>query len=170
MSKPPLSKEEIRDLINLLREIFTYFQNLRSRTKLAEKIQFPKIPSVLSESIIYHLISEKKLFEALSDEVLLGGNADIIIKDHNGKQVKIEVKATGSENFQYLSQKDINCDYLVWVSFGDYFLINSRTFIQIFVLNEPKKFFNNPIKIMLGNFIKIAGTEIQITDFDLSNF
>jgi hypothetical protein len=169
--KQPLSKDEIRNLIKLLREVFKYFQTLRNSSELAKEIQFPKIPPKLSESLIWHLISEGKLLEVAHRQVKLGGKiADIIVTDKSENEFRIEVKATATKKFQYLGPKDINCDYLIWVSFGDYFLQDSARFIQIFVLKEPKKFFSSPRKISLKYFVEIAGNGIQLFDFDLSSF
>jgi hypothetical protein len=60
MPKTCLTKAEIKELLKLLSDVFDYLKNLKSKNRLAEKIQFPKIPAILSASIIIHLIKENK--------------------------------------------------------------------------------------------------------------
>ena len=53
MPRACLTKDEIKALTGLVREVFSFLKGLRFRNSLAAEIQFPKIPPVLSQSIKY---------------------------------------------------------------------------------------------------------------------
>jgi hypothetical protein len=158
-----LAKDEIRELANLLSEVFEHLTALRSENPLAEKIQFPKIPAILSESIIIHLLRENRIVPNINaQEISFGGRkADIIAKTSSEDTLKIEVKATGSSAFEYFGEKDVASDFLVWVHFGDFFVSTNQRFIDIFIVRNPSQYFSRPIKITLRKFRESIGTNIQ---------
>ena len=55
-----------------------------------------------------------------------GGNVADVLADKDGRDYKIEIKATGSKKFQYFSDKDVTTDYIVWMHFGDFFMGNKN--------------------------------------------
>ncbi len=168
MTLDQLSKEEINELTNLLLKVFNYLNDLRSNNSLAERIQFPKIPPVLSESIVAHLLREHKLpLELNTEEINFGGKrANIIAKTANGEKL-IEVKATGIHGFESLSERDINADLLIWVHFADFFHKKGDKPIEVFILKQPKECFKEPLKLTLTKFKAFDGVirkEIKISE------
>lgn len=76
--------------------VMSFLADFKKEKPLAEHIQFPKTPTIFSESIIWHLIVEKRI-ETIKDirNLYFGGQtADIIIEDTNGKTFKVEAKLT----------------------------------------------------------------------------
>jgi hypothetical protein len=158
-----LTKDEIKELASLLSEVFEHLTTLRSDNHLAKKIQFPKIPAVLSESIVIHLLRENRIVPNINaQEISFGGReADIIARTSSGDILKIEVKATGSSAFEYFGEKDVTSDFLVWIHFGDFFVSTNQRLIDIFIIRNPSHYFNKPMKITLRRFMESIGTNVQ---------
>ena len=170
MSKKLLNATEIGELIQTLRTLFRYYQELQNRSEVAKFIQRPKIPPFLSESLIVDL-GNRGVLESLgcSNFDLSSSNGDVVAITPSG-QVKIEVKATAQSAFQLFSEKDIEADYLVWVHFNRYFEDEECREIEIFVLREPAKIFIESRKITLPVFIKKGGTAINRISVNLDQY
>ena len=110
-----LEKKQLVRIMEAIIELKQYINAKRVENESAyEYIQNPKIPSMLSESLVVHLIEDKKILEdAKISRCRLGGGADIIGKTGR-KKIKIEVKAT-TAGFQQLTKKDVKANYLIWV-------------------------------------------------------
>lgn len=169
MPRKLLLKIQIKELAVRLSQTFNFLMNLRVEEPLATNIQFPKIPSILSESIIYHLLSENRLLLGIDiKSVCFGGRiADIIATTSQLEELKVEVKATGTNAFEYFGEKDVNSDILVWVHFGDFFISAGNTGIEIFVIQEPSRFFTEPVKLRLRNLVAKVGNEMQLLRLDI---
>lgn len=144
MARACLTKDEIRALIALVREAFAYIEQLHSRNRLANEIQFPKIPTLLSQSIVVHLIRDRKIIRELGDsstaEFGPGSDADVIVRD-DSRTVRVEVKGTGSRAFEHFGDKDLRADYIVWVHFGKFFLASDTEKIDVITIRRPFDFF-----------------------------
>lgn len=165
MPKTCLTKDEIKELSKLLEKTFAYIKELKSKNPLAEKIQFPKIPPILSESIIINLIRKNKILKELGSivDVNFGGRkADIIVKTKANNEFKIEVKATGKSAFEYFGEKDISSNYLIWIHFEDFFLDLNKQTADIFIVKNPSQYFNEPIKITLNKLKDEIGEKLSI--------
>ena len=149
MSKTCLKWAEIIELMDLLSEVFSYVSNLRTEHPLAEHIQFPKIPPILSESLC--MLEKEKIFLGCSSADFGGRESDIIVRFQDGTKKTAEIKATGQSAFQALSKKDIAADFLVWVHFGRFFEDNDEE-IRAYVMENPKRIFTRPVKINLEKF------------------
>jgi hypothetical protein len=159
-TKRVLSKDEIKRLEKLLRLSFHSIRKIRDSDTLASAIQYPKIPAIFSESLIIQ--ASKKIFGPKYNAKPGGKQCDIELSSKGKQKLKVEIKATGDSSFQYFGEKDINADYLVWVSFGSYFKKQRpKTTIQILILSQPNKIFFKPTKITLKNFIKISKKHIK---------
>lgn len=172
MTRRCLSKEEIVKLTKLLMKVFDYIKKLKESENLANRIQYPKIPSILSESIVIHLIKEKNLL-GLSEisSIDFGGRAsDIIVEINHDKKIKVEVKATGKSEFEYFGEKDISADYLVWVNFGDFFLDKNRKNILIFTIKNPSRYFKRPVKITLKQLRNKIGKDLKEILVNVNDF
>lgn len=163
MKKRLLEFDEIATLVGMMRRAFQFFDQLRESNPLAEWIQYPKVPSILSESLVVHLINRRVIIGDLSDTASLGSKgADVIVQNGCGREQRIEVKASAKQAFSEFGDKDINADILVWVHFGDLFA-NDDTSIEVLVLRNPKRFFDRRRKITLATFKKCAGGDVERT-------
>jgi hypothetical protein len=169
MPKKPLTKDEIKELSNLITQVFSYLNRLKQRNQLASRIQYPKIPPVFSESIIMHLINDRKILEGLTiSDVNFGGKkGDILISTNRG-EVRVEVKATAKSAFEYFGQKDITADYLTWVHFGDYFAGGNDNLIEINVIRQPSRYFKQPVKITLSKLKQVIGDDLKVIKLNLN--
>jgi hypothetical protein len=170
MSKKLLNAIEIGELIQTLRILFKYHQDLQNRSEVAKFIQRPKIPPFLSESLVVDLGNRGMLGSLeCSDFDLSTTNGDVVAISPNGR-VKIEVKATAQSAFQLFSNKDIDADFLVWVHFNRYFEDDRNDEIEILTLQEPKRIFNQSRKITLPVFKKEGGEFIVSIHVNLDQY
>ena len=70
--------------------------------------------------------------------------------------LKVEVKGTGKNAFQFLSQKDISAHYLVWVHFGNLFSLRKGDTVTVVTVDRPSQYFTRPQKIDLKRLRKSA--------------
>ena len=136
---------------------------------MAVEIQFPKIPPVLSQSIVVHLIRDRRI---LHQVVNVGAakfgsrdEADVMIVD-GSRTVRVEVKGTGSKAFEHFGEKDLRADYIVWVHFGKYFLGPANEKINVITIRKPSDYFK-PGRIMLKNVEKSNAIADRLV-FDLN--
>lgn len=170
MPRIGLTKKEVKELLELLLATFDYLKDLKSKYQLAEYIQFPKIPPRLSESIVMHLIGENRLLPSNIRDVDFGGSrSDLIAITDSNDEILVEVKSTGKSAFQYLGKKDISTDLLVWVHFGDFFLGN-ETAMEILIVRNPSRYFDEPVKISLPKFKEKIGRNLEILELDIDDF
>ena len=165
-----LSKKKIIELSKLLVQVFDYLKEMKKTNRLAEKIQFPKIPPILSESLVIHLIREKRLLKLTNiQSIEFGGKeCDILVKT-NSRNIKIEVKATGRSAFEYFGEKDITADFLIWVHFGDFFLNESTKNVYLFIIKNPAQYFNSPVKITLSQLKQKIGENLKAITVNIDN-
>jgi len=156
MPKTCLTKDQIRTLTKLIREVFVFLEKLKASNALAERIQYPKIPPILSESIVIHLIRDRKILNGLMNlgDVHFGGRAADVIVESGSKKLRVEVKSTGKNAFEYFGPKDISADYLVWVHFGGFFTQATDKSISVFTIARPAQYFTEPVKITLDKLQK----------------
>jgi hypothetical protein len=153
-AKPsPLTLDEIEKLEILFTSVFSFLDTLRQLTPLAEEIQYPKIPTLLSESLVVRL--HGRLFKGSVSAKFGKPRSDIKVMMKDGTEKLVEVKATGESAFEFLGKRDITTDYLVWVHFGRYFH-DKKDPITIYTLSEPSKIFVAETKLVLKDFLKRA--------------
>jgi hypothetical protein len=102
-------------------------------------IQYPKLPSVFSESLV--VVCGPALFPNAKNIHLGGGHEADVVFDSSNVTKKVEVKATGSKEFQEFGPRDVKADFLVWIAFGSVFENESEDTIRIYVLDEPRRVF-----------------------------
>jgi len=153
-----LSKDEILGLERTIRQAFQALNKLKQEEPLAKYIQYPKIPSIFSESIaakvLPHIFSG---FEAIGG----GITADILLVGEHGTKT-VEVKATGKSGFQYFGEKDCKADYLLWISFGDYFQNDTGT-IDVLIMPKINGLFKQR-KITLKDFKKVCDKKLILIE------
>jgi len=171
MSKELLNATKIGELIKTLRELFKYHQDLQDRREVAISIQRPKIPPLLSRSLVVDLGNRGGMRSLeCSDFDLLPGKKNNVVAISSNRQVKIIVKATGKSAFQNLGNKDIDADFLVWVHFNRYFEDDWLHEIEILTLREPKRIFPQSRKITLAAFKKEGGESIVSINVNLDQY
>jgi hypothetical protein len=147
------------DISALLRQAFQSIAKLKQRHPVAACIQYPKLPSLLSESLVVNCGSV--LFPNAKNIRLGGGRErDILFGSPKGTMT-VEVKATGRSAFQSFGQKDIRADFLVWIAFGAAFEKKDGDPIRVYLLPKPGKIFDRPRKITLAQFKKEAGGKLS---------
>ena len=165
-----LKKQEIKELLAILTQYFSYFKNVREENPLAELVQYPKLPGLLSESLAYYLLKEKKILEKIGDikEILHQKEADLYTMTSE-KNIKIEIKGTASEGYQRFTEKDTLSDYLIWIYFGEYFKDNLKRIIEVLILPQPQKYFTKGRDIGVKKFKEEASKDLLSHNFDLEN-
>jgi hypothetical protein len=138
-----LSKDELLDLSDLLRLASSQIAQLRRDNPLAQHIQFPKIPSILSESLVVHLLESGDILPDLAGfRFTFGSKRADVIAEKNGDARTIEVKATGKSAFQNFVAKDAQANYIIWIHFGGYFTGSANPALRAFVLRKPSRYFS----------------------------
>lgn len=144
MPKKPIEPERVSELVGLVRQAFAFVSGLRKSNPLGKHIQLPKIPSILSESIVLNWFrTDSPIAELRGYEFGLGGrdSADILAEKPGQEPRKVEVKATGKAGFQNFMEKDVRADYIVWLHFGDYFENSARNHVEAYVVVNPRTYF-----------------------------
>ncbi len=161
-----MSLEEMEKLQGLVRNVFRYITDLKEKEKLAECIQYPKIPSDLSESAVVHLRS--KLFEGSTGAKFGGRKADVLVQ-YPQIVKRVEVKATAVHGFEAFGDRDISADYLVWIHFGTFFRREGGE-VSVYCLEDPARFFSKPVKISIPSFLETvnAGTLVKLSGSSLT--
>lgn len=162
-----LSGVQIKTLLGLLRTAFDCVSDLRKRSPLANSINFPKLPSALTESLVVHLIRQGVILpEFAKNKLDLGGMADVVVE---GGRVRIEVKGTTMNSWVTLGKKDIRADYLVWIHFGDYFTALVPKRAEVYVFKSPGRYLKLG-KPVLNTVVRKAGPNASKTFLDTDEF
>jgi len=151
VAKRPLTKEQILQAEKALKEAFDAIAAIRRKHGVVGSlVQLPKIPPLFSESIVYRILDDQKLFSKLR---FRNEGRDIIGLGPKGERTLIEVKSTGSNAFQYFSRKDIESDWLIWVHFGHHFE-GAKGTITVYLLRDIRNQFPTPRKIHLKTVLE----------------
>ncbi len=170
MPKRMLTTSEVRDLVAILRDLFSHQAQLREIQPLSSHIQFPKIPSLLSESIVFHLIDRKRLLKGEGSPRASSSRGDLELTTSDGSIKRVEIKATAESAFQYFGERDISADLLIWLHFAGMFRKSGASEIELYVCRNPKRFVPAPTKITLARYIDLTGNELQRTGINLDEF
>ena len=124
-------KDCLKNLQHLV-QVFRTIEKIVSNNPVAEILSNPRVPSPLSEAIILHLLRNKKII--LWDKAAKGipfmrssgwkfrkGAGNDITGKNKNIFTKIEVKATGKQDFISIGAEDKKADYLFWLSFRNAF-------------------------------------------------
>lgn len=155
-----LSYDETLNVIRSLRKVFSFIMELKTSEEMAKHIQFPKIPSKMSESLVYNLIAQKIILPELNFTKSLKGSGDLRLLTADKKIVHLEVKATGRQGFSRLTQGDINADFIIWIHFGNFLTSQSSNTVDIYIVKNLNEKLISPGNITLERFLKIKHTEL----------
>ena len=148
-----LSKAGIKDASEAFIDLNTYLEGLKRRKPAAGCIKNPRLPEIISESIVYHLISDGNCpliniqngdsihhsIQASRYRPANGwsgkkrNNTDLVIKRKNGAETLVEVKAT-QVGYTEFKPKDVDAEFIVWVEFNDTFRSGSNKEIEILII------------------------------------
>lgn len=171
--KQQLDLSEVKELLQVQRELFSHISSLKNSRQIAEYIEWPKVPAPLTQSIVVHCIAREWLIPELegSQHPTFGigqRNPDVIhVNALTNRETSIQVKGTGRGAFTELGEKDIEAEYLIWVHFGEYFLPNGSNKIEIYTLRDPKRHFSKRTKILLEYFKTKTRTDLIKNEIDL---
>jgi len=133
-------------------------------------VQLPKIPSILSESIVASEVQHGRgpMWKGPVQVMPGGAKADLIVK-WKSKEFRVEVKGTGRQGFQNLVAKDVAADVLVWVDFGNFFEDEFDSPVVAYWVSKPSSIFPDSMKISLQNFRKRCGTALRARNIRISS-
>ena len=160
-----LEPKELRQICRIMADLFKNRRELEKKYPLAKVITNPRVSNPISEAIIYHSIKQGKILRELSKYSLNLHEkkfADITAR-YRASLKKIEVKSTGAKAFQDLGKKDIAADYLIWLHFGDAFIKNNFSKLEIIIVKKPRKYpkfrwkIKKQSKITLPKFRELLG-------------
>ena len=117
-----------------------------------ESQKLTKTPPRLTESMIFHLVKDRKILKHLKysrvrlnekaekHQGTTAGNTDIIVNlDPDDREYLIEVKGTSNpSNFTQFTEKDIEADCAIWIDLTDTFL-GGKSGVRIAVIEDPKE-------------------------------
>lgn len=136
-----LQRDELRDLIIAFGETCRFITTLQSRAPVAKHVQYPKIPTILSESIAVIAIQQGLLLSSQGpfSAVIRGGRAADILAAVAGeaRQLKIEIKASGTKDFATFGPKDYAADFLLWMRFENLLHENNFGCVEVLICPNP---------------------------------
>ena len=146
-----LSKEEILTLSQLITKLNLSILKLRDSERVADYIQLTKTPPILTESMIFYLIKDKRILNHLNHSRVRhnekakkhagtsAGNTDIIIDlSPMDREYLVEVKGTRNpSNFTQFYEKDIEADCVIWIDLTDTYL-GGKSGVKIAIIENPK--------------------------------
>lgn len=150
----------IKAAINNYRTIIRLYKenNIPNRDSKEEErisIPFPRLTPVISESLVFDLLRNREIIsDLINSEVKFSEKGGDLICVKDSTEYRIEVKSTGVNQFQYLSEKDINADYLLWVLFEDFSNDSLKILIFEKMSDELKKMLPESRKLTLSSLKK----------------
>src|SRR6516162_839793 len=149
-----------------LGETCRFISDLRVRCSVAKYVQYPKIPTVLSESLAVYAITDGYVLVSAGPYTSIargGREGDIIATRGDGRRLKIETKASGEEDFATFGKKDYSADFLLWLRFGN--LLRESRFgkIEILICPRPADHLSWWAQHLAGAKLKDRVTVAQLT-------
>lgn len=114
---------QIRTYYQKYWDIVTYIREINENQPDNQKFKNIQIPVNLTQSLAYHFLIENPQsinLDGIISELLKEGNNRTydLIYETATMTTNIEVKATGTNNFQRLRKKALSADYVVWINFN----------------------------------------------------
>ena len=152
----------------MLRTVYDCISDLQKQSSLADDINFPKLPSTLTESLVVHLVRLGVILPEFKGAKidLGGGRADILV---DGGRAQIEVKGTTENKWVTLGKKDVTADFLVWIYFPDYFTSIVPHSVEVYVFKNPGEYLNMG-KPVLKTLLRLAGPNVTKASLDIDQF
>lgn len=127
MAKSTHTLESKEDLVELALEFqiaYEFAMERKAKSKMASKIQFPKIPNSFTESLAVHMLRERhitlpNLDSSIATVDMATDGTDVTATLENGRNLHIEVKGSGDQGYISLTAKDRKADYIIWFSFAN---------------------------------------------------
>jgi hypothetical protein len=189
MSGDELNHDEIKSLIFAVGETYRWMLDLRERSRVARHIQYPKIPPILSESIVVYAIRHGKLLPSIRpslESVMRGrrATADVVaIRNERPwpypvppslaqvPELYIEIKGTGCGEFAGFGDKDYDAHILLWLLFGNRLFGGGLGVMDVLVCPHPienlRPEFDRPKRVTVGQLTSNWNGEIERQHLDL---
>jgi hypothetical protein len=172
-----LTPIEVFKLVNLLKEQYQFQIAQRKHNVLAKYIQFPKTPSILSETIALNLLRQKKILPHLQfisgSRVGNKGAADLRLETAI-EPIPVEVKGTADKGFQNLTAKDIQSPYIIWIRFDRLFIDSEVDEIEVLVIKNPTAIFSIETKgrhqISVEDVYKLPDESREVYKFSFKEY
>lgn len=149
-----LTFEQVLIIIKNLRVIFKFMEAKKIEEPLLKHVQYPKVPSKMSESLVYQLLVQKELLPEIEFKYAKKGKGDISLVSAKGVITNIEIKATGVQGFSRITNHDIKADFIIWAHFGN-FLSSEVDTIDFYIINNKSTRLIKPGHIVLDKFLAI---------------
>jgi hypothetical protein len=123
LARVRLNENQINTLLGFVRDIVNYINEFNIDDADLDCIKQIQIPSRLSENIALSLCENGFIdigFEALKENFKFGvgvNDYDIEYDIEGEENIRIEVKATGTNIFQRFRQHALQSDYTIWIDF-----------------------------------------------------
>ncbi len=104
-------------------------------------IQYPKLPPSISETLAARWLVHADIYPAAT-EIRRGGGADLLVSGPD-QTWRVEVKGSGTSEFQTFGSKDYDCDLLIWIRFGDAALLGEEGFVRATLIPTPRDSIGN---------------------------
>lgn len=117
-----LNQEQIAELFNRYRNVVDYINEQNNGVPQNRRIKQIQIPYILTQSLVYHyIVNNPHLIglQHLQPNLLSEGTNrtyDLIYRATGN--INIEVKATGTSNFQRFRQHALTATYVFWINFN----------------------------------------------------
>jgi hypothetical protein len=132
-----LPSATLREFFAAWAEVVSVIQRLKGSSKGGELIQYPKISPSVSELLAARILVREGIFAA-ADSISRGGGADLRVVEA-GRVWCVEVKGSGSAEFQTFGRKDYDCDLLVWLRFGEAMKIGLPGLVRASLIEHPRQ-------------------------------
>jgi len=128
-----LSGVEIEKLLDEVVAVAAYVEQRRAAEPLASHIQLPKLPPILSESIVGLLLLNGAIplpgVAAVIAVEPAGIAGDLFVTTPAGK-VRVEVKGT-TRGFTLFNAKDVTAPFVIWLDVGPLFRISRKATVHV---------------------------------------
>ena len=159
---PILTQEQIQNLHECYHNIVNFINEQNHRQPIGQRIKQVQLPFKMTQSMAYHfIILNPQLFgieNIFADNLREGNNRtyDLIYQTENNL-INIEVKATGTNDFQRFRPHALTANYVIWLNF------NGNLYdIAIFNPNVLNKRNNGEVNITWRNLIQIENIMLII--------
>ena len=132
---------QLREFFLSWTEVVSVVERVKSASPGGSLIQYPKIPQSVSESLAARFLIKSNTFHK-AFEMRRGGSADIVVSCDGGVNL-VEVKGSGSSEFQTFGQKDYACDLLLWLRFGAVRHLGTRSLVNATLFPKPSESIGN---------------------------
>jgi len=148
MAMDPLSKKQTKKLLEHVKNVISYINNIKEEDDMVkESIKNIQVPVRLSESMALNFLKEGKIkINNATDknrfafgEKRNSYDIEYTFKDKS-KKINIEVKATGTNEFQRFRKHAMKSDKTIWIDFYGLRKTDPTSKYNIYIFETDKVF------------------------------